>query len=223
MPTLAIREWRNRAGLTLEDVAADIEMSPGNLSLLERGKQGFSETILLKLARFYGTVPAGLFYPPPDNDDAHNAAALGERIAAYEAPAKSEVAFFDWQIAAGDGAYVDDPHQTGTISFERPWLKELTNSPPHRLIIIQLKGDSMEPTLPDGSWVMIDLNDTRPVTNKIFAFREDDEARIKRLSVHPGTKRLSLISDNPRWPDVNDIEPDRLEIYGRAIWFSKKL
>ena len=151
---------------------------------------------------------------------------LGGKKAPAPAPAgasKDQVAVHDAQIAAGDGVYIDRAHKTGEIGFDRAWLRTMTDTPPRKLRIIQLRGDSMEPTLPDGAWVMVDLNDVKPVSNKIYVFAEHDEGRVKRIAIHPQTRRLTLISDNPTWPNIEDVDPAAIDIFGRVIWYSKKL
>lgn len=64
---LKARAWRKRAKLTLEDVAAGTDMTPSNLSQLERGIIGFSDDSLQKLATFFGCTIGQLFEDPPEN------------------------------------------------------------------------------------------------------------------------------------------------------------
>lgn len=148
---------------------------------------------------------------------------VAEHESGFDAARQLSVGIYDVQIAAGDGAYIDEAHRTGEVSFDEQWLRSLTDTPPSKLYMVQLRGDSMHDTLPDGSWVIIDTLATRLIDNKIYAFRYDDEAKIKRISIHPQTKTLTLISDNPSWPDISGVDPEALDVLGRAIWFSKKL
>lgn len=58
--TSRIREYRKRAGLTLEELAAKVGMTDGNLSKLERGQIGYTQYTLESLARELGCRPIDL-------------------------------------------------------------------------------------------------------------------------------------------------------------------
>lgn len=131
----------------------------------------------------------------------------------------------DIRAAAGDGAQVFDHDDTeaGTLTFDHGYIRTLTNARPDQLMIIQAYGDSMEPTIPSESWVMIDTTQADVIDRGIYAFRDGDDGRIKRLLRHPTKPTLTLHSDNSAWAPITDVDPDQLNIIGRAIWFSKKL
>ena len=48
-----LREWRNKAGKTLEAVAEHLHMSHSQLSRIERGKQPYNQELLEALADLY--------------------------------------------------------------------------------------------------------------------------------------------------------------------------
>ncbi|BAI73192.1 hypothetical protein AZL_025540 [Azospirillum sp. B510] len=58
--TNRIREFRKRDNLTLEELAARIGMTDGNLSKLERGQIGYTQYHLETLARVFGCRPVDL-------------------------------------------------------------------------------------------------------------------------------------------------------------------
>ena len=64
---IQIRNLRKSRGLTLQQVAAQIEADAGNLSRIERGELGVSETMLRKIAAALNTTPAALY----TQSDAH--------------------------------------------------------------------------------------------------------------------------------------------------------
>jgi len=75
----------------------------------------------------------------------------------------------------------------------------------------------MEPTIPDGSRVLLDLNDTM-LREGIFGFRFDDELRVKRL--RRVSEGVVILSDNPRYVAELLEGPDleRFAVIGRASW-----
>jgi amino-acid N-acetyltransferase len=57
----ALRKRRKSIGLTLQQLAAKIDADSGNLSRIERGEQGLSEAMLLKLCAALDCPPSHLF------------------------------------------------------------------------------------------------------------------------------------------------------------------
>ncbi len=68
---------------------------------------------------------------------------------------------------------------------------------PQDCFAINVKGDSMEPGIPDGSIIIVRKNEEIP-NGKIGAFVTDDGAVVKR--VQRTKKETILISDNPKYP-----------------------
>lgn len=65
-----IRSWRHHRGLTLEDVAARIDMTPGHLSMLERGQRSYVQETLEAVAAALRTDAASLLMGDPAEPDA---------------------------------------------------------------------------------------------------------------------------------------------------------
>jgi transcriptional regulator with XRE-family HTH domain len=60
-----IRQWRHYRGMTLETVAERINMTPGLVSLVERGLRGYTQDTVEALASALRTDPAGLLTRDP--------------------------------------------------------------------------------------------------------------------------------------------------------------
>jgi transcriptional regulator with XRE-family HTH domain len=60
-----IRQWRKHRTLTLEKLAARVDMSVGNLSMIERGEYGYSQDTLEALADALQCEPADLLMRNP--------------------------------------------------------------------------------------------------------------------------------------------------------------
>jgi transcriptional regulator with XRE-family HTH domain len=65
-----IREWRQNRGLTLEQLGERIDMTPSNLSMLERGQRGYAQETLEKIADALQTEVASLLMRNPTDRDA---------------------------------------------------------------------------------------------------------------------------------------------------------
>lgn len=69
-----LKEWRDRAGLTMEDLAALVHTSAGYLNDLEKGKRRFNQDWLEKFAAALEIEPVDLLRRP--GDEARGEAAL---------------------------------------------------------------------------------------------------------------------------------------------------
>lgn len=64
---------------------------------------------------------------------------------------------FDAGLSAGPGSVLEDaPQPLGYQLFEAQWIRALTSASPSALMVLQVDGDSMEPTLHDRDWILID-------------------------------------------------------------------
>lgn len=64
-----IREWRKHRHLTIVALGASMDMTPGNLSRLERGEVPYSQESLERAAAALGVSPADLLSRPPSDGD----------------------------------------------------------------------------------------------------------------------------------------------------------
>lgn len=69
-PKFFFREWRKHRGLTQEDLADAIGMTPASISQLETGKQGFSDVTLVGLADALACQPGDLLMRNPLDTEA---------------------------------------------------------------------------------------------------------------------------------------------------------
>lgn len=129
----------------------------------------------------------------------------------------------DVQASAGFGALNGFENVLSSLAFSRKWLSErgLSSS---KASLIYVKGDSMEPTLLDGSVVLIDHNKSVVKENRIYAFREGDELFVKRL-VRLNGSTLSIGSDNPAYPSriLTDEEISAIHIIGEVVWMARNI
>lgn len=82
------RQWRKHRGMTLEEAAEKAGMTPGNLSAMERGTQGYTQDGLEGLAEAYGVPPGWLTDANPNEMDSllpiWEAAKPGQRVQILE-------------------------------------------------------------------------------------------------------------------------------------------
>ena len=102
----------------------------------------------------------------------------------------------------GGGEEVDSERARGLACFSRSWLDRL-NLDATRCAIIRVRGESMEPTSPDGYSILFDRNQRTPRDGRIYVVRVGDGLIVKRASKRGGGWELA--SENPAvesepWP-----------------------
>lgn len=110
------------------------------------------------------------------------------------------------RISAGPGAFSNE-EVTDFIAL--PGIKNTNN-----IFAVNVVGDSMEPTIKDGSIIICKKN-VEIRNGEIGAFFIDDEAYVKRLKV---TKNyIALISDNPNYAPIYVGPGENLHAVGKVI------
>jgi Peptidase S24-like len=128
------------------------------------------------------------------------------------------------RAAAGAGALADDERPRAHMAFDQAWLRRLTGAPADQLSLINVSGDSMAPTLTDGDELLIDRSDgAERLRDGVYVMRIDDMLVVKRLTLHPVSRRVTVQSDNPSYADWPDCNPCELEIIGRVIWTGRRV
>jgi phage repressor protein C with HTH and peptisase S24 domain len=103
---------------------------------------------------------------------------------------------------------------TDRLRFSGRWLRQ-QGLEPGMLSVIEVEGDSMDPTLRDGDEILVDRS-ARPMRSGLHVIRLDDVLLVKRLEPGPaGT--LRIISDNPAYPSMERARTD-VAVIGRVVW-----
>ena len=123
--------------------------------------------------------------------------------------------------SAGPGSLADDEFAE-SMGFGPKWLRRLGINPAN-LSLIAVDGDSMDPTLGDGDDIMVDHSAaSRPLRDGIYVLRMDDVLLVKRVAMGPSGK-LSIRSDNPQYPDWDDVSVESVNIIGKVVWTGRRL
>ena len=122
----------------------------------------------------------------------------GEMFISNDTTKNSDNYFIDLlnvRAGAGEGIYNYVIETVDTISLDKSFFRTPINT--NKLKGIQVDGDSMEPTLRDGDYVLIDEN-INFGTNGIYAIQYGGQILIKRLQFKmDGT--ILIISDNDKY------------------------
>lgn len=126
------------------------------------------------------------------------------------------------EVSAGHGA-ANAPEQNGdSLAFRKDWLKS-KGLKAENLALVTVRGDSMEPTLPHQSILLVDTFDTRP-SDGIYILLLEDQLFAKRVQVEFDGS-LNIISDNPVYDRVTLAKNSHFNasIKGRVVWVGMDL
>ncbi|CDZ59237.1 Regulatory protein CI from bacteriophage origin [Neorhizobium galegae bv. orientalis] len=101
---------------------------------------------------------------------------------------------FDARASAGRGLIPVNEMPVGEVAFARDFLRNLGANPDH-CYILEARGDSMWPTIPDGALLIADASKTEVDDGRIYHFNVVDRALVKRARWSMDGK-LFLTSDN---------------------------
>ncbi len=112
-----------------------------------------------------------------------------------DSPDLYQIPMVSLRLQAGVTGFQTEPDRRdgGAMGIPKSWADRRGYNP-QKLLAIQIRGESMEPTFYEGDTVVINLDDKKPVDNAVFAVNYDGEAVVKRMSRDAG--QWWLMSDN---------------------------
>lgn len=209
-----IREARKARGLTLEALANQVDTDTGNLSRLERGKQGASQELLTKIfsALQLGVADVEHIRPKSTNPElAYNWDNLVPATA-EDNRARKGYPLISWVIAGGWARSPDHHHPA-----DAEWISS-TESAGANGFWLKVRGDSMtcagNPSFPEGSLILV-RPESEIISGKYYVVEmlDSGEMTFKQYVEDAGIKYL-----RPLNPGYRTIEIDgNCRFIGRVI------
>jgi phage repressor protein C with HTH and peptisase S24 domain len=101
--------------------------------------------------------------------------------------------------------------------FPSAFLRHELHVQPGGIMVLEVVGDSMSPTLETGDRVIVDTSHSRPTPDGIYVIEEGDGPMVKRLQLIRRSEpaEVRIISDNPRHEPYT-LRLDDIRIIGRV-------
>lgn len=125
--------------------------------------------------------------------------------------------------SAGGGALIHSEQIVDHLAFRADWVKMALGVPVSSLALINVTGDSMEPTLSNGDLILIDTSVVSVDDSGVYVLRFDGKLKVKRL--HSKADSVDILSDNPRYP-TETLRGDLLQelnVIGRVVWCGRRM
>ena len=131
---------------------------------------------------------------------------------------------YNVQVSAGGGALVGDENIRSNWPFSANYISSEIRANAKNLSIVEVRGDSMEPTLSNGDRVMINRADIQVSQPGIFVLWDGNGTVIKRVEYIFGSSpaKVLLISDNSIHSRY-EVDASEINVIGRVVWAAKRL
>lgn len=208
---------------------------------VEPGKEtrDISADELVKMIEFFGNTPFDVSPPtrerprlvssfdPDDPEIDEEQAGIAQDTWKPQIP--NAIPEIDGKLGAGSGQVgevINLPVGKNTVSGHKvvaewllpdDYLRNEAKVSPQKTLVMEIVGDSMQPTYQPGDRVLVDLSQNLMQSDTVYAISDGfSEPQIKRLQRVPFSNppQVIIISDNPALQSFT-VELDRLTIIGR--------
>ncbi|HKM99858.1 MAG TPA: Cro/CI family transcriptional regulator [Candidatus Binataceae bacterium] len=118
------------------------------------------------------------------------------------------------RYSSGRDGIIRSEQVVDSIAFRAAWIKRVLNTEPRDLILIEVVGDSMAPTVEDSDLILANLAEPRFRQDGIYLLHHDSGLAVKRIQRRPDGKLL-VRGDNPKYEPMVVAS---VSIIGRVIW-----
>lgn len=216
-----IYKIRKMLGLSQIDMAKSLSVNERSYGDYERDKKGVTAEFLNNLIKVHNVNCIWLFKDIGEifDDGSHfyiQNVDTDDKNLAY-------IPKFDISAAAGNALIVENEKLECMVAFNKNWLKEVVNAAPVNLTAIIAEGDSMEPTIKTGDFLLVDHSKNVP-NDGIYVIRLENSLIVKRIQCLPEGK-IKAISDNKVYdPFIIDLKNQtESAIIGKVVWFGRDM
>ena len=131
---------------------------------------------------------------------------------------------YEVSASAGGGTLIHSEQIVDHLTFKEDWVRNALGIPVSALALINVKGDSMEPTLANGDVILIDMSINGFDDNAVYVLRLNGTLLVKRVKRNfDGSVLVS--SDNTMYPpDTIKFDViDTLNVVGRVVWCGRRM
>ena len=131
------------------------------------------------------------------------------------------VAIMPTYAGMGGGGTGDGEQETALLS--RRLVEDELGVRAADVLLVNVRGNSMEPLFFHGDQLLIDKRDNSPTQPGPFAIRHGDEYVVKNVRWVDKRSRLRVWSQNEAIGGEEFYDPEEVEFIGRPVWFARRL
>lgn len=215
----SLKRLFEKTNLKASELAEALNVSPQ--SITNWAKRGVSKQGAIQASKVFGIESSYILKGGEEEHLQSNIDSFGSfQVWSSNSPLSKEDHYFlpffkDIEFHGGNGRVV---HENAT-GFVLPFAKSTlyrNNIPHDQAFCVTITGNSMEPVIPEGATVGINKADKNIRDGEIYAIKQGDLFRIKRLYRMPSNKiRINSYNESEYKDEVTDA--DTVEIVGRVF------
>lgn len=202
------RKLRERKDLSRDDLAAMGGVHRNTIQKYETGERKLTLHVIDKFAPLMGATRDDVISSQLGID-------RGESVAIPECSVR---------VSQSGALEMSEQAQNNLWILPRRYLMDELRVPPGRLVIHEVHGDAMAPTLVAGDRVLVNLDDQHTSDAGIFLIAEGKGDTLRRLESVPGSRPplLKLICDNSRH-GTYEVPEAATRVIGRVVWYARRM
>lgn len=196
-------------GMTASEIARRANLTPSTLTRPLNQDVNFqlSKPTIEKLRGTFPTYPAFMTDPDLPSGDTSRAYISIEVLPSF--------------AGMGGGGSGEGDIEFGMVP--RHLVIDELRAKPQDLLLIEARGDSMEPDFHHGDQILIDRRDVNPIQPGSFALWDGDGYVVKLIERIPQKKGwYRVFSSNGRY-QAYEVDARSVKIMGRPVWFARRL
>lgn len=197
--------------LSQNDLAAILKLEPNKISKVKSGERQFKGPELLKALNWLEDMAERQSFLEPDYGP-HPIEPVGSYV---------EVEVLPTYAGMGGGGTGEGDRAVALVS--RALIVDELKGNPSDFILIDVRGDSMEPDFHHGDQILIDRRDTSTAQPGPFALWDGEwgEYVVKNVERVTGGQ-VRIFSSNQKYTAAM-VESEQTRIIGRPVWFGRRL
>lgn len=196
-------------GLKQRDLAEVLNLEPNKVSKVRSGERQFKAGELITALRWLKDMEAD-----------------GSRFSPDVPPADPDIDYVPVEVlptfaGMGGGGTGDGERRTALIP--RSMIVDVLRGQPSDFLLIDVRGDSMEPDFRHGDQILVDRRDCSPAQPGPFALWDGEwgEYVVKNVE-RSRAGEVRIFSSNPKYR-AEAAESEQTRIIGRPVWFGRRL
>jgi len=202
-------------GLKNKEFAQRLGLKPSTISDYLHGRGNPSDTVLILISKTFNVNPEWL-------KTGQGEMFLKAEEDIYNNPNIEQIVWYPVVAKVGAG-FPEDNSQVEVL--EHIPLPVSMNLDKSKHFIVKVKGESMEPTLHDGDYIIAKYfyNDAKDLPNKKIVIVRDDKGELYVKRIYKGKNGIAFISDNPDYSPIHPNEGFRIIGTGQEVIARRKL
>ena len=201
-------EIRRELGYTQSEFAQLLGIS-NTTADIERGRTKLSGMVVAQLLKQFKVNPLWLFGESSSKFLETSNTSVIPKVITVDSSEKENMVLVNAKAAAGYPQNIQDSSWYRQLpAFDMP-LPEFRNATYRGF---QVEGDSMQPNLKPGEWVLAKAIESMDhlSSNKIYVVVLEDAVLVKKVERQPGNSNITLISLNESYPPY-EVEPQHIQ------------